>query len=146
MIRQTDKNIRLVSFGFVLVSLAMGSCDPKRRLNMKNYSGTEVEITWKIKEDSLHKSPFFIESDKEQKFTLKPGRPGNAVFLSVGIGTWTPKFLRSVVDDLESMTIKYSDKEIVLDSEEAIFEYLLARRRGVGKDKIEIRIKDESTP
>ena len=130
----------VVSIGMVFLIASMFSCDPNRRLNLRNYSDGNVEIMWKIKEDSLHKSPFFIESDKELRFVLSPAKPGNIILMSAGIGTWTPKFLRSVVDDLESMTIRYKNQEILLDSEEEIFQYLLARRRGIGKDKIEIRV------
>lgn len=131
---------RMALLIFLAVSLA--GCDPMRRINMKNDSAGEAEIIWKIKEDSLHSSPFFISSDKEQKFVLSSTDPGNAIYMSAGIGTWTPKHVRNLVDDLESVVIRWDKGEIKLESEEDIFNFLLPRRKGVGKDKIEINVKD----
>jgi len=113
-----------------------------RRINMKNATDDDVTITFKIKEDSIHKSPFYLSSDKEQKFLLGKGKKNNDIRLSAGIGTWTPRHLRSVVDDLEALEIKWGKGEIKLESEEEIFNYLLQRRQGIGKDKIVIRIAD----
>ena len=130
-----------VIFLIVLVALAAG-CDPARRINMKNETDSDAEITWVIKEDSLHSSPFFIESSREQKFELKAQSPGNAIYMSAGIGTWTPRYLREIVNDLDTVIIRWSDKEIKLSSEEEIFSFLLPRRNGIGKDKILITLKD----
>jgi hypothetical protein len=129
-------------FMILLLVIAMAACDPARRINMKNESAGDAEITWVIKEDSLHKSPFFITSSKEQKFELKTEKPGNAIRMSAGIGTWTPKYLREVVNDLDSVIIRWNGKEVRLRSEEEIFAYLMARRKGIGKDKIEIKLVD----
>jgi hypothetical protein len=124
----------------ILLTYILTGCDPARRINMKNNSGADAEITWVIKEDSIHSSPFFISSSKEQKFELKADSPGNAIYMSAGVGTWTPKYLREVVNDLDSVIIRWKDKELKLSSEEEIFSFLLPRRKGVGKDKIEIQL------
>ena len=109
---------------------------------MHNLSGSDAEIIWKIKEDSLHSSPFYISSDKEQKFVLKQDADRKVIRMSAGIGTWTPKQLRNLVDDLESMVIRWDKGEIRMESEEEIYKFLLSRRRGMGKDKIDIRVQD----
>jgi hypothetical protein len=124
------------------IMFTLMSCDPARRINMKNDTGADAEITWIIKEDSLHSSPFFITSAKEQKFELKADSPGNAIYMSAGVGTWTPKYLREIVNDLDTVIIRWKDKELKLSSEDEIFGFLLPRRKGVGKDKIEILLKD----
>ena len=129
--------MKAVIFIFSVVFIFM-SCDPARRINMKNNTGADAEITWVIKEDSLHSSPFFITASKEQKFELKADSPGNAIYMSAGVGTWTPKYLREIVNDLDTVIIRWNDKELKLSSEEEIFGFLLPRRKGVGKDKIEI--------
>ncbi len=134
------KKLRTILPFLFLFCLIASSCDPMRRINMHNRTSEDAEITWKIKEDSIHSSPFFISSDKEQKFKLAATKPGNAIFLSAGIGTWTPKELRNLVDDLESMVIRWDKGEIKLDTEEEIFQFLLSRRKGIGKDKIVIYI------
>lgn len=136
----TDMKMKIY-FLMTLVTLAAG-CDPARRINMKNETNSDAEITWVIKEDSLHVSPFFIESSREQKFHLKAQSPGNAIFMSAGIGTWTPRYLREVVNDLDTVIIRWSDKEIKLSSEEEIFSFLMPRRKGIGKDKILITLND----
>lgn len=128
---------------FCLSILFISGCDPLRRINMKNETSNDAEITWIIKEDSLHKSPFFISSSREQKFELKPQSPGNAIYMSAGVGTWTPRYLREIVNDLDSVIIRWNDKEIRLGSETEIMDFLLPRRRGIGKDKIIITLKDD---
>lgn len=125
-----------------LVALLLAGCDPMRRIQMKNESSGEAEIIFKIKEDSLHKSPFYISSRQEQPFRLTKDKPGNAINMSAGIGNWTPSHLRTVVDDLEAMTIRWQGGEIKLEDEESIFNFLLSRRKGLGKDKIAIRVKE----
>jgi len=135
-------DMKILAFCMTVLVIISG-CDPLRRINMKNETGSDAEITWIIKEDSLHKSPFFISSSREQKFELKPKSPDNAIYMSAGIGTWTPRYMREIVNDLDSLIIRWNDKEIRLGSEKEIMDFLLPRRRGVGKDKIIITLKDE---
>lgn len=129
-------------FVLLLAASVAAGCDPFRRINMKNYTGDDAEIIWTIKDDSLHSSPFFLSNSKEQKFELKANSPGNKIHLSCGIGNWTLKEVERIVDDLESLTIKWNGGEIKLDSTAQIKNFLLARRKGFGKDKIEINIKN----
>ena len=134
-------NMKKVAF-CIVITIAVVACDPARRINMKNETDSNAEITWIIKEDSVHNSPFFIASSKEQKFDLKPESPGNAIYMSAGIGTWTPRYLREIVNDLDSVIIRWNEKEIKLGSEDEIMNFLMPRRRGIGKDKIIITLKD----
>ena len=123
-----------------LTLLILQSCDPMRRIRMTNKSGSEASITWVIKEDSIHQSPFFISSTKKQKFVLPAdARP---IRLSAGMGTWTKRELRNVVNDLDSVLIEWNNGSIRLGSEEDIMSFLMTRRRGLGKDKIDIVIKN----
>ena len=140
---QTGAMINMKTALFIIILIVtMAACDPARRINMRNESGGDAEITWVIKEDSLHQSPFFITSSKEQKFELKNDKPGNAILMSAGVGTWTPRYLKEVVNDLDSVVIKWNGKELTLRSEEEILAFLLPRRMGIGKEKIEINLKD----
>jgi hypothetical protein len=119
------------------------SCTPLRRIDMINHSSHEVEITWTLKEmDSLYKNPFFMSNSTTVKFELTPARPYNEVKMSFGSGSWPPLELKSVTNRLESLEIKYAKGTIQLDSSEAIYSFLLNRRKGIGKRKIEILIKD----
>jgi hypothetical protein len=127
----------------LIVMAVITACDPARRINMKNESGGDAEITWVIKEDSIHKSPFFISSSKEQTFELTKDKPGNAIYMSAGVGKWTPRYLREIVNDLDTVIIRWNGKELKLSSEEEIFAFLMPRRKGIGKEKIEITLTDE---
>jgi hypothetical protein len=46
------------------------------------------------------------------------------------------------VDDLDSLIIRWNNREIKMGTSEEINAYLLPRRKGVGKDKIEIIIRE----
>ncbi len=70
--------MKLVFFILFIALVAIG-CDPFRRINMKNYTGDDAEITWTIKDDSLHRSHFFLNNQKEQKFEIKDNIPGNNI-------------------------------------------------------------------
>ena len=131
-------------FLFALV-LALGSvsCSPARRIDMKNQSGGEVEIKWKLKElDSLHNSDFFISNSDELEFKLKPQKPLNEVNMTFGMGSWKPAYLASVTERLESLTITSGKGKLELTSSQAIYDYLLSRRKGIGKRKIVIEVKE----
>jgi len=120
-------------------------CDPMRRIDMRNATDQEVEITWTIKEDSILVSPFYMSSSKETTFKLLPESPYNRVFMSCGIGTWTPHAIQELTNDLESVVIKHKGGEIKLDSDEEIKNFLFPRRRGFERDKIRIEIKEEGS-
>lgn len=122
-------------------SVNMVGCDPMRRIDMKNKSGQDVEITWKLKDlDSLYKSPFFISNSKTVKFNLKPSKPYNRANMSFGIGTWTPAFLTEITDRLEALEILSQSDTIKLKSSEEINSFLSTRRKGIGKRRIEILV------
>ena len=118
----------------------MTACDPFRRINMKNRSEHDADITWFIKMDSINHSYFFISSAQEVKFELKPQKPSNEIYMSFGVGTWTPKAVQNLVDDLDSLVIRWNKGVIRIKGEEEIKKFLLPRRKGFAKDKIEIQI------
>ena len=126
----------------IIVSLLLTGCDPLRRINMKNRSGGEAMIIWTIKTDSINSSPFFLSSDTEVKFELKAEKPQNEIYMSFGVGTWTPTVLNKLVDDLESLVIRWNHHELKIESEDGIKNFLMPRRKGLGKRKIEITIRD----
>lgn len=118
------------------------SCDPMRRINMKNRTGGPAEVTWMIKADSINASPFFISSSKDVTFQLPHSGPAHDIRMSFGVGTWTKNAVNNLVDDLDSLVIRWNNREIRLGAPEEIRDYLMPRRKGVGKDKIEILLKD----
>ena len=129
----------IIVFLITILTL-LTACDPLRRIKMKNRSGHDAEITWIIKQDSINQSPFFISSALDVKFDLKPQQPANEINMSFGVGTWTPKVVQNLVDDLDSVIIRGNKGVISIKGEEEIKKFLLARRKGFAKDKIEIRI------
>ena len=119
------------------------SCDPMRRIDMRNNTGQEMEITWNIKVDSILVSPFYLSSSKETRFKLYPQSPFNRVFMSCGIGTWTPQAIQELTNDLDSVIIRHKGGEIKLETDEEIKKFLFPRRRGFERDKIRIEINEQ---
>lgn len=119
------------------------SCDPMRRINMKNRTDEKAEIIWHIMEDSILSSPLYISNSQEVKFELLPGGRSRDIKMSFGIGRWSPGYLTSVIDDLDSVEIRWNNKTAVLRSHEEMYEYLYKRRRTPDKSKIQIVFKKD---
>jgi hypothetical protein len=117
-------------------------CDPARRINMKNASAHDAEITWLIKEDSILNSPLFMNLSTEVKFLLKPQRPYHLVKLSTGNGNWRPADFNAIMDDVDSLIIKTHYGVVRLGTEE-LKQFLWTRRRGIDKSSINIFLTDE---
>jgi hypothetical protein len=136
---------RMAALAVIVVVLAWFSpgCNPLRRIDMKNRSGQDVEIRWKLKDlDSIYKSDFFISNSDNLTFQLKPEKPYNEVKMSFGVGLWKPEDLAAVTDRLESLRIRSSSGTLELKTSEEIYQFLSHRRKGIGKRKILILIRD----
>ncbi len=118
-------------------------CDPMRRINMKNRTDEKAEIIWHIMEDSILSSPLYISNSQKVKFELLPGGRSRDIKMSFGMGNWSPRYLKSVIDDLDSVEIRWNNKYAVLRSHEEMYEYLSARRRTPDKSKIQIVFKKD---
>jgi hypothetical protein len=113
-----------------------------RRIDMKNRSGGEVEITWKLQDrDSLYKSDFFISNSDELSFEINPGE-NNDIKMTFGVGNWKPAALYAVTERLESLEIKSPSGTILLKSPDDIYNFLIERRRGLTNRRIVIEIND----
>ena len=124
--------------------LSFFSCDPMRRIDMKNNTSNDAEITWTLKEmDSLYKSPFFLSNSKKIKFKLQPNKPFNEANMSFGSGIWTKGAIDSITNRLDSLEIKSSTGTIKMDSRE-MNAYLMSNRKGLGKRRIVINTSDIS--
>jgi hypothetical protein len=128
-------------YTLAILSLLMAGCDPMRRIQMKNMGSEDAEVTWLIKMDSIHVSPLYLSSDREVRFRLAP-RPSKAVNLSCGVGTWTPRALNDLTDDLDSLVIRWGERELAISGPDSIRAFLHPRRAGLGKDKIRIHLRD----
>ncbi|SHE56721.1 hypothetical protein SAMN02745131_00675 [Flavisolibacter ginsengisoli DSM 18119] len=116
-------------------------CSPMRKINIKNRSGGDVDVTWKLKDlDSLYLSPFFLSNSKTVAFHLKSNKPYNDIKMSFGMGSWPKDSLYAITERLESLEIKSHGGTIFLDSSDKIFSFLYHRRKGIGNRKIEILI------
>lgn len=113
-----------------------------RRIDMKNRSGGEVEITWKLQDrDSIYKSDFFISNSDELSFEINPGE-SNDIKMTFGVGNWKPAALYAVTERLESLEIKSPSGTILLKSPDDIYNFLINRRRGLTNRRIVIEIND----
>jgi hypothetical protein len=125
---------------FLFLTALLTGCDAYRRINMKNYSGDKASITWAIKMDSINSSPFFISSDREVTFNLSPVPPGNVIKMSFGHGTWRPRQLNNLIDDLDSLVIQSKHGTQSFRTEEDIRKFLMPRRKKIDKSRIDILI------
>jgi hypothetical protein len=131
------------AFSFFVVMIAL-SCDPMRRINMKNETSGQAQIRWFIKEDSVNSSPLFISNSQEQAFVLEPVPGQDLIKMSFGIGRWSPGKVEDFVDDLDSIMISWSGKKLLLVEQDQMKSFLLSRRRGLDKSKIMILFRDEN--
>jgi hypothetical protein len=124
--------------GLAMFSGILGvNCDPARRIDMKNNTSDTAEIIWTLNEDSLLNNPFLISNSTELKFRLFPPKT-NRINMSFGRGNWTPDEITKLVGYLESLEINSASQHIKIDAKPVLKEFLLARRRGVGRARIEI--------
>jgi hypothetical protein len=126
-----------------IILLMLCSCDPMRRINMKNNTSEKAEITWFIKEDSISSSPFFISSSREVNFKMQPAPGSKRIKMSFGMGKWTQAQVTDLVDDLDSVVLKWKENVAVLASQEQMETYLMSRRRGLDKSKIHITFTED---
>ena len=123
----------------ILSVLTILSCDPVRRIDIKNNSADTAHIIWTLNEDSLSNNPFLLSNSKELKFDLySPKR--DEIKMSFGPGNWSPKEIQRLVGHLTSLEIISSTQRIKIDSLPLLKDFLLARRKGVGGARIEIVI------
>ncbi len=99
-------------------------------------------ILWTIKQDSINSSPFFISNSRDVSFTLTPNAPGNRIKMSFGSGTWHTKQLKNLIDDLDSLVISSKAGSHSYTTEKEIKNFLLPRRKGIDKSKIDILITE----
>jgi hypothetical protein len=122
---------------FTLIYFTVAGCNPARRIIMKNSSADTAQFIWTTPEDSIGTNPFVMHNSKELKFVLPPGKKD--VSLSFGIGSWSPEYMQRFIRYLVSLEIigsGHSSK--LLSTPEEISSFLMTRRKGSGKTKIEI--------
>jgi hypothetical protein len=123
---------------FLLVFAAcLLSCDPARRIEMKNSSSDTALVIWRVKKDSIGFNAFNLSNNRELKFTLPP-KKNSEIKMSFGIGVWSPEEVEKLIHRLESFEIKTPHQNFKIDSLAQLRSYLLARRKGSSKIKIEI--------
>jgi hypothetical protein len=130
--------VKIILTLFILLMLT--SCDPMRRVIIKNNSAEPATITWRLKEDSAMHSKLFISNSKEVRFTIKNSPPHNVIRIPFGIGNWKKGDLQNLADDLESLEINSSSINVLLSTEEEIKAYLQANIRGILHKNIKIYV------
>lgn len=139
--KEDNKIMNKKLIGISILAYLLVACTPYRRIDMKNRSGGNVQINWKLKEsDSLIQSPFFMYNSETVTFELQNAKPYNEVKMSFGQGSWKRDTLAYITSWLESLEIKSDSGTIMLKSPEEIYSFLLPRRKGIGKRKIEILV------
>lgn len=134
------KKIRII-IGLLLFLTALVGCDPVRRIDMVNQTADTVQFIWKLNEDSLMFNPFLLSNSKELSFTLAPPKT-TAIKMSFGEGSWTIRDVQKLVGFLTSFEIKSPSQHVKIDSLPLLKEFLLSRRKGIGKARIEIVVDE----
>jgi hypothetical protein len=125
----------------IVSSVFICSCDPMRRINIKNQSNEDAVVIWQIHEDSVLSSPLYIGNETEVEYQLKQNSPYNLVKIPFGYGRWTTDYIKSVADDLKGLMIIKGNDSLHFNSTAQIWQYLEERKKGFGKKRIEIIIK-----
>jgi hypothetical protein len=125
---------------FLLFPALLAGCYAFRHINMKNATGEKASITWALKMDSINSSPFFISNDREVTFHLSSQAPGNEIRMSFGYGTWHPRQLTNLIDDLDSVIITSKNGTQTMTTEDDIRNFLMPRRKRIDKSRIDIVI------
>src|SRR5215204_7005639 len=99
----------------ILGEVFLSSCDPVRRIDMKNESADTAHIIWTLNEDSLMYNPFLLSNSKELKFSLNTSKR-KEINMSFGAGSWSPKEVEKLVGHLTSLEIISPKQRIKIDS------------------------------
>ena len=124
-----------------VLCLWLSACHSVRRINIENRTNDEAEITWVIKEDSIHKSHLYLSNSDTVRFYLKNKAPHNRLKLSAGKGSWTSAELINFADDLKFVKLKWNGHFIKLDSTKDIKDFLMLRRKGIDNSQVNIVLK-----
>jgi hypothetical protein len=128
-------------FLLIAVVVFVCSCDPMRRINIKNQSKEEAVVIWQLHEDSVLTSPFYTGNEPHVKYQLKQNPPYNIIKIPFGYGRWTTDYIKSIADDVKSLVIIKGSDSSHFNSTAQIWQYLEERKKGFGKKRIEIIIK-----
>src|SRR5688572_18367004 len=118
--------IKILTGLALLSGILSVSCNPFRRIDMKNNTIDTVEFIWTLNEDSLENNPFLISNSKELKFKLFPPNT-RRINMSFGTGNWAPREIHKLVGHLQSLEIKSASQHIKIDSLPLLEEFLQAR-------------------
>jgi hypothetical protein len=124
----------------ILGVIALFSCDPLRRIDMKNESADTAQVIWTLNDDSLSNNPFLLSNSKELRFLLYASKR-QEIKMSFGQGNWSPAEVDKLVGHLVSLEIISATQRIKIDSLPLLRDFLLARRKGIGGARIEIVIQ-----
>lgn len=126
-----------ISLWTVTFYLAAG-CNPTRRIDLYNHSGSKAEISFTIKEDSILVSPFYLHNSKTTSIELGTKKPYNLARMSFGVGPWRKEFLQDITDDLDSIEIKTAAGRQLLRSPEEMTQFLSSKIAGLTRRKIKV--------
>lgn len=125
----------------VLTFGCFAACQPSRTIMIQNDSTDTAFIHWKIKPDSVPYHKLNLANSDSAGYTLPPSPGNNSITLPVGKGLWTPQEVTKLLDDLEYIEFKTINTSIRLTDHEEMKDFLLERRKNLGKSKILIRLE-----
>ena len=132
--------------GASLLFLAMGtvslltSCDPAKLIILKNKTDQPAYFRWAIRTDSTDATG--KQQFKTMTLTLGTSKSDREKTIVFGLGSWpTSEIERFVNEDIQSIEIESVHEKKIMTDKQEIKNYLLARRHGIVKNFITIKLK-----
>lgn len=116
------------------------SCDPARLIILKNKTDKPAYFRWTVRTDSTGTNSG--QGLKTVTFDLGTSKRDNEKTIVFGFGNWpTSEIERFVNEDIQSIEIESVNEKKIMTDKKGIKDYLLARRHGIFKNFITIKLK-----
>lgn len=118
---------------------ALTSCDPAKLIILKNKTDKPAYFRWTVRTDST--STTGGQQFKTVTFDLGTSKNDKEKSIIWGFGSWpTSEIERFVNEDIQSIEIETVHEKKIMTDKKEIKDYLLARRHGIAKNLITIKL------
>jgi hypothetical protein len=129
------KLILLITGTFYLLM----SCDPAKLIILKNNTDKPAYFRWTVRADST--STTGGQQFKTVTFDLGTFQNDKEKTIVFGLGNWSTREIeRFVNNDIQSIEIESVNEKKIMTDKKEIKDYLLARRHGIAKNFITVKL------
>ena len=120
--------------------LALTACDPAKLIVLKNKTDNPAHFRWTVRIDSSCKNEIY--QFKTVTFDLGTSKTDRETTIVFGFGNWPTREVERLVDEkIQSIEIESVNEKITMTNNSKIKNYLLARRRGILRNSITIKLE-----